>query len=183
MYRIIASLFSIMSSSYIAHSTDPRDKIYALLGFSGNGSTLVPHPDYSLELEEIFLDLTVEWLRKGWDSALITCRAVPWQDRSELPSWAPDYLETWTKASLTLRQSELWFDIVTRKQLLTTPETTPIINYTPINKSLTIRGTILDTVDGLSATCNLRCKDPSSNYGVIQSTSGDIGPKIKGYTR
>jgi hypothetical protein len=155
MYRIMASLFNIMSSSYVADSTNPRDKIYALLGFTENGSTLVPHPDYSLKLEEIFILLTVAWLRKGWDAALITCRAVLWRDRSDLRSWTPDYLKAWTKASLTPKHLEIYFDHVTREQLFATPGTTPIISYSPINKTLTIRGRIIDTVDGLSATCNL----------------------------
>jgi hypothetical protein len=73
-------------------STDPRDKIFALLGLTNDRKDLERLgvvPDYKKSKEEVFASVTVALLQQGHISILSLCRApeVP----LVLPSWVPDW--------------------------------------------------------------------------------------------
>jgi hypothetical protein len=52
------SLLYAMDQTYDALSTDPRDKIFALLGLCHDGDELVPIPNYKQSVDEILRDFT-----------------------------------------------------------------------------------------------------------------------------
>lgn len=80
--RDTISLFDALVWSRRALSTDPRDKIFALLGLCHDGRTFVPVPNYKQDLMTIIAEMSKEmmFLRKNLD--LICLRGVSDGDAS-----------------------------------------------------------------------------------------------------
>jgi hypothetical protein len=82
-------------------SKDPRDKIFAILGITGDGDKLPFKPSYEDEVEDVFLKTTAfilsteEWFLtfmmagRGYES--FTYNATRSEYRDKLPSWVPDF--------------------------------------------------------------------------------------------
>ena len=69
--------------------SDPRDRIYGLLGIDPQGS-LYPPPDYSLSVEKVFY-LFAWYMVGGGQGVEVLCRAGRSRQRLNLPSWCPDW--------------------------------------------------------------------------------------------
>jgi hypothetical protein len=73
-------------------STDPRDKIYALLALSKDREDLTRRgvfPNYENSKEVVFTSVTAALLQQGHVSILSFCRSL--QHAHGLPSWVPDW--------------------------------------------------------------------------------------------
>jgi hypothetical protein len=73
-------------------STNPRDKIFALLGLAKDQEeleTLGVFPDYTKPREEVYITAMAALLRQGHTSLLSHCRTS--RTRSNLPSWVIDW--------------------------------------------------------------------------------------------
>ncbi|KAH9231863.1 hypothetical protein K456DRAFT_1751103 [Colletotrichum gloeosporioides 23] len=73
-------------------SSDPRDKLYALLGVCDADS--LPPPDYSKPAREVYIDYTKTLIHQDNDLSMLLT-AGPWNPENgedmDLPSWTPDY--------------------------------------------------------------------------------------------
>jgi hypothetical protein len=58
------SLLQALISSRRSLATDPRDKIYALLGLTSDGTKQVLTPNYTQPIEAVYSDLMKSLLRK-----------------------------------------------------------------------------------------------------------------------
>jgi hypothetical protein len=67
-------------------STDPRDKIYALLGLANNVDVF---PDYSLSVREVFQKFTEACIRKSGTLDILNFVSI--SSRGDIPSWVPDW--------------------------------------------------------------------------------------------
>ncbi|KAK3075304.1 hypothetical protein LTR53_001505 [Teratosphaeriaceae sp. CCFEE 6253] len=90
-------LAEAMLSTYHFEATDPRDKIYALLGMTLDGADVLPWPSYTDQSREVFRRTTeVMIAREGLTAMMLLARGrVASRDS---PTWLPD----WTKLSPTL---------------------------------------------------------------------------------
>jgi hypothetical protein len=82
-------------------ATDPRDKIYALLGLAADREELAKmgvFPDYSKSCEEIYTTTMVALLQQGHMSLLSFCQSPKIQ--TNLPSWVPD----WSRSATDMLQ-------------------------------------------------------------------------------
>jgi hypothetical protein len=73
-------------------STNPRDKIFALLGLAGDQEELEAlgvFPDYRKSKEEVYMATMAALLQQNHISMLLVCCASG--IRSDLPSWVPDW--------------------------------------------------------------------------------------------
>ncbi|KAM3080190.1 hypothetical protein ACMFMF_003599 [Clarireedia jacksonii] len=78
-------------------ATDPRDKIFALLGLAADRDELEElgvHPDYTKSCKEVYTSTMAALLQQGHISLLSLCQTH--KRRPDLPSWVPDW-----SASLT----------------------------------------------------------------------------------
>jgi Heterokaryon incompatibility protein (HET) len=78
-------------------STDPRDKIFALLGLAADREELEElgvFPDYSKSCKEIYTTTMAALLQQGHISLLSFCQSPKRQ--SDLPSWVPDWSRSMT---------------------------------------------------------------------------------------
>jgi hypothetical protein len=64
-------LFEALIRSRYSLATDPRDKVYALLGMTSDGSNLAPLPTYAGSVEKIFYDLTNAIIRSQQPSNVV----------------------------------------------------------------------------------------------------------------
>ncbi|RDW81907.1 hypothetical protein BP6252_03019 [Coleophoma cylindrospora] len=72
------------------HSSDPRDKIYALQGLMGDPLTPYLEPDYHKPISEVFSNTALHIITQ--DSSLNhICGQQAEKRRAGLPSWVPDY--------------------------------------------------------------------------------------------
>ncbi|KIM93760.1 hypothetical protein OIDMADRAFT_61399 [Oidiodendron maius Zn] len=84
----------IGSGTYL-QATDPKDRIYVLLGISEDAELLGITPDYSVgrTVEELYIDVAKALLKQGHMEILTLCRSdLKNQDRmAKLPSWVPNW--------------------------------------------------------------------------------------------
>lgn len=73
--------------------SDPRDRIYALLGFSSGGNIL--EADYTIPPEQVWMQVGLALLDEGHSGLLITTAAEQiyqgYERAAGLPSWLPDF--------------------------------------------------------------------------------------------
>jgi hypothetical protein len=68
-------------------ATDPKDKVYALLGLASDSELLDIIPNYAQSVEEIYTETATKILAKGDLFYLQLCK---YDAHSALPSWVPD---------------------------------------------------------------------------------------------
>ncbi|KAE9368056.1 HET-domain-containing protein [Stipitochalara longipes BDJ] len=89
----IAQEFSVASDLIIAltsqtmQATDPRDKIFGLLGLAPDAAELGIKADYKKEVNEVFTDTAKTLLQNHFTDVLSWCRFP----KPDLPSWVPDF--------------------------------------------------------------------------------------------
>jgi hypothetical protein len=81
---------SIRSLSQHRNSSDPRDRIYVLLGISSDGNDLIP--DYNRPAPDIYIDVARYLLLKKESLELLRQAGLGFERNLKgLPSWVPDY--------------------------------------------------------------------------------------------
>lgn len=85
-------LLRALEMSHRAESTDPRDKVFAILGLTYDGPTIVPTPSYALPSDEISRQATLKWVRVTKSLDILFLRNCPPE------SWAIDWFDskTWS---------------------------------------------------------------------------------------
>ncbi|KAI9155639.1 Heterokaryon incompatibility protein [Paramyrothecium foliicola] len=75
-----------------AQTTDPRDKIYGLLGMISDSGKEKIQPRYDASVRKVFID-TVIWHFKQYDSLSIIgqCTSAQTLDSKQMPSWVPNW--------------------------------------------------------------------------------------------
>jgi hypothetical protein len=74
-----------------ALATDPKDKLYALLGLSYDSTNFIPHPNYNLTKEEVYKRFTIALLENGYPLSFILLKSAQRKVHASLPSWAVDW--------------------------------------------------------------------------------------------
>jgi hypothetical protein len=78
--------------SFVLEATDPRDKIYGLLGLAADRDKLKEFgvlPDYTRSCQDVYISVTAAMLRQGHISVLSLAQFSKAQ--IGLPSWVPDW--------------------------------------------------------------------------------------------
>jgi hypothetical protein len=86
-------LLTLLESYRLKQSTDPRDKLYALLGLASDASDFMA-PDYAQPVSKIFSDATRTIIQRDRRLEILRHGGIgsqPAADRLKLPSWVPDW--------------------------------------------------------------------------------------------
>jgi hypothetical protein len=75
-------------------ATDPRDKIYALLGLCSESDTSAIKPDYSISVAELYTAVARHFITKTKDLTPLQYSDGNQDLKHGLPSWVPDYSDT-----------------------------------------------------------------------------------------
>jgi hypothetical protein len=102
------SLLDAMRWSYQTEATDPRDKIFALLGLCHDGATYVPVPNYKQPLEEIIADMSKAMMSFDRSLDLMCLKGTALEEQSKLPSWTPNWVNLWSGSlhSMTVHEAK-----------------------------------------------------------------------------
>jgi hypothetical protein len=87
------SLFRLLSTTSASHATDPRDKIYALLGFE-EVSVLDLEPDYTKSVERVYTEFVQAYLESKYKLDILFQGGIGYGNVEPfigLPSWVPDF--------------------------------------------------------------------------------------------
>ena len=84
------TLLEVLEIARQSSSTDPRDKVYALLNLCSDATSALIQPDYNLDTSEVFTKVACALIRAGQGPRLLLNAGVLDQT-SSLPSWVPDW--------------------------------------------------------------------------------------------
>ncbi|KAL5328088.1 hypothetical protein ACEPPN_005796 [Leptodophora sp. 'Broadleaf-Isolate-01'] len=137
------SLLDAISWSHQTLSTDPRDRIFALLGLCHDGPRFVPVPNYKQTLEAITTDMVLSMMRYTKSLDLICLKGVGVKASSgrKLPSWVPNLTDLWS-GSLTIQEKNFfeWKSVNSFMPVLDGSDAT----------TLKVKGKFLGKITGLS---------------------------------
>ncbi|KAI0419802.1 heterokaryon incompatibility protein-domain-containing protein [Xylaria grammica] len=89
------SLLEALRRSVIAHASDPRDKVFGLLGLVNDGDTYVPRPNYAAPLENLCLGMALGYIsgKRTLDAIVLLGRGIDDDSvaRNASPSWLPHW--------------------------------------------------------------------------------------------
>jgi hypothetical protein len=86
------SLSTMLGRTSIFQATDPRDKVYALLGVTTNIPTQALLPDYGKSVEQVYTDVAQYFITNGESFFTMKYAGVGHGRAIEgLPSWVPDW--------------------------------------------------------------------------------------------
>ena len=85
-------LIEAMRKSQAAQSTDPRDKIYALLGLTHDGDDLVPFPNYKQHISEVLRDFTKAVMKSKRTLDYLFFGPPGQPEQEDLPTWVVDWV-------------------------------------------------------------------------------------------
>ena len=132
-----------LTRQYMA--TDPRDKVFALMGLVLDRESIGLEIDYRLSAEEVYLSMAVHSLEKLKDLELLANAGITSKpENSKLPSWVPDWTDrnghrsniASTASTKTVNRSA-------------SGESQPILSISSDRKILRIRGAVIDTITQL----------------------------------
>jgi hypothetical protein len=84
------ALLQLLKAYRDREATDPRDKLYALLGIAGDLSIYRIVPDYSMPFEEVYKASTLQFIL-AYRSLEVLNLSFGLSKTSGLPSWTPDW--------------------------------------------------------------------------------------------
>ncbi|KAK0130191.1 hypothetical protein ONS96_000715 [Cadophora gregata f. sp. sojae] len=158
-----------------AKATDPRDKIFALLGLCYDASTYVPVPIYKQSLESIITDMTKKMMvvNRSLDYIMIrgTQGSAPIRGKKRklttLPSWPSDWQALWSGEDLNLMKH------MSNGFKICSYDVNPVLSGST-NNTLCVRGLLSGTVDEF---CSPALQDPEgSSLNMIPGSSSMSSP-------
>jgi hypothetical protein len=133
------SLFAILCIASTFKSTDPSDKLFALLSL-GDRSNLGIQPDYTLHYFDVFRRHVIYELTERHRLHYLARPPIRW--RPDWPSWIPD----WTEKS---RSS--YFYTAMNHGFQAAADTKPMLTVSQDESILSISGKVIDSVSSLIA--------------------------------
>jgi hypothetical protein len=147
----------LITSRYQA--TNPRDKVYALLGISSEGGHSDLAPNYSLSVKEVFIKTTVHLILEDDSLEMLAAAGIGWhRETPELPSWVPDFK--------CLPELPNWRFELYRDSPAASPnenKTTSTAKFIPNINSLIVSGCLIDDVTWVGP---LPCPHPQTAKSV-----------------
>ncbi|KAG0587416.1 hypothetical protein KC19_2G162600 [Ceratodon purpureus] len=175
-FRFFIDVCDLLSLSSGFLATDPRDKVYGILGMSDELSALVPHTNYANSKGVVFRDLTKALLGAKYKLDLICLKSPTDINQSDDVSWVPnfDVHGLWIQSPEWLVQAIRWeiLDIDNTSAYSADAGKDAVISYVGDGSILRVRGYFFDRVDGLGSTIthghNFGSLERRIRYNAIQ---------------
>ncbi|KAI9696519.1 MAG: hypothetical protein M1820_008147 [Bogoriella megaspora] len=169
------TLQDIIRFAWSWEATDPRDKIYALLGLASDRADSGIVPDYTSSVAALYKKVTIYHLQKYGFEFLELAGDTSLRRVDRLPSWCPDWSNfTWyniDKCDPTVRH-DIYHD--------SRDGTKPTLKLSPDQDALFVQGKIIDEVKTASVQRYIR---PSGvtlvNVPIISNMISPIGKRIR----
>lgn len=163
--RLPVSLRSLLLEFISYHSTNPRDKIYALLALVTDGSSSAIEPDYNMSTLDLFTHVTRHLMDRGGSSlALLHSAGIGYPPLiPDLPSWVPDF-------SLT-RGGGYICNFFTNSGYKASGDTCPDLRQYSNSTRLSLKGILVDKIMTVSS----MHKPPQTHFQWINCIADMIG--------
>ena len=129
-------LLQLLTVTRTSFTTDPKDKIFALLGLANNDMD-APRPEYGKPVETVYIDFATYFVSKGQGSELLQDPALGF-GTMDIPSWVPD----WTSSASRVPR---W----NHRHFKTAGMTKGNVRNGEPSNILIIEGTLLDEIEYL----------------------------------
>jgi hypothetical protein len=87
------SMLDALLRSRCSLSTEPRDKLYAILNLAFDGKTFIVEPNYMSSVGECFIDFATALIEHGEPLDFMYLRSANRTNEGDLPSWVPDWTD------------------------------------------------------------------------------------------
>lgn len=170
-YRISHELLSLVSNLRRNQATDPRDKVYALLGVANDLNTSVPQVDYTTHFRIIFANYSKWFITRYHDLSVLKLVSlhpylpVPTQTCANLPSWVPDFRSYDFFNNLRLHEGPKYFSHGSRRLYNATGS-----SYASVRDSQPLQLTL----EGIYVGNIVKLCEPAGN--LVGNTA--IGPRV-----
>jgi hypothetical protein len=143
-------------------SSDPKDKIYGVLGLASDAGSVVPHVNYEWSLETIHAELFKTMANARGNLDLLTLASGVTD--SKLPSWCPDLTRSRLVSMNTCRsvQAQKPFGFRAAR------DSKPVIQIGTALGNCSMEGYLVDEIDGLGAGIRSQSKLPPLEDGFVQ---------------
>ena len=148
------ALINLLESFCYLESTLPRDRLFALLGFSSNGANPAFEPDYKCDFGVLSKRYAGTFIEQGKVLQLLYRAGIDSQFPG-LPSWLPD----WT----TIKPSSLYESSIRGRLSSASWIAQPKFKYTPGSDELLAYGHSMDLIQNVSGASNI----PSQWYEYL----------------
>lgn len=179
------NLVALMAYTGDSAVTDPRDRVYSVLGLATEADRMmVGVPTYRLDIETLYTNFVREFINT-WSSLDIICFAelfrLPERGPDSFPSWVPDWrvqIQTYEVPLLVSQSARKHIGNFRPARGRSDPpnpavyaaagDTPPRFSISRDGRQITCSGIVLDYIDGLGPVPGQE-EDPS--LGLVQSTS------------
>lgn len=158
-------MLSVLDSTRRALASDDRDKIYGILSFVKDASILVPRPDYTCPIQQVYKSLVLAYIDQ-YKNLDILVQASAHKKLPALPSWTPDWSEEKRISRLNRRHSHTGFFHAAGN---TTASLLPSTN----DNIMICEGVPIDALDGLGH-CLLE-KSPNGQHSLADHATSIYG--------
>lgn len=138
---LLKTLYHLRSS----HVSEPKDKVYGVLGLASDAELVVPFPDYSLSLEQVYINLLKSMTDVREDLDWLTL-AGDLGDSSDLPTWCLDLAK---KSPLISMNTSRSMSEGKTYGFCAAKRTLPVVEFNSAPLRCAILGFVVDIVDGL----------------------------------
>lgn len=166
----------LLFATRACEATDPRDKVFALLGVYKPNIICAPEADYSKSVEDVFVETAVFCLRSSNNLGILSLAGSP---GGLLPSWVPGLsikssmprLKEWQMEWNRSRDSRRY-----PRERMELKEESPLVSFSLQQQyTLEVRGTYLDTITGLGglfdSSSTQAKKDRAQVYEIVAMDS------------
>ncbi|KAL2065909.1 hypothetical protein VTL71DRAFT_3579 [Oculimacula yallundae] len=176
----VPDLYTMLSLFYHKTATDPKDKVYALVGLSTAKDAPQYHVDYSLSMQQAYINAT-KYIVVSSGKLDIICSMPRGLNRFELPSWVADWTASETKSDVPCIDIPRQLNIFQNPQYCAAERSTADIELRDANRSLVTRGFRLGKVVSVGARCSENPIDDKTAgitalldwFGLL-STTGEV---------
>ena len=139
------SLLDALHLTVSSLATDPRDKVFALLGLTYDWKHFVPEPSYVVSTSDAFISFAALLISGNEPLDIIYLKSAKLRLDQALPSWVPDWNDL--KDSVARRQFD--YIIQRRSHLMHSGEPRGDVQADVCDRELRAKGIFFDVVDGL----------------------------------
>ena len=153
-------LVELLPTSRELKCSDPRDKIYGILGLTSDATEIAFQPDYTLPVAEVYKKVTKFLVESRGRLDILANIAFP-SSITSLPSWVPDFSTSASYCANLSTNLDIPIDFPFQK--LAHVRHAPL-TYSAKNCILYIEGHEIDTVDLLTTSLPL---EPEADFNSI----------------
>ena len=84
------SLEDLIYQTQASKCSDPRDRVYAMLGLLPNGPSSEINPDYSQSISQVYRDVVTKQLEEFGDCKILQSCELE-RNQTEMPTWVPNW--------------------------------------------------------------------------------------------